>query len=370
MAATPDDAHAGEVLLVITIILTIVAFLSTVVRLYVRWQRNVLGWDDYLIGAATGLALGRSIIQIVSVTRGNGKHHWQLSVSDYAYVLFCGWLTQLFLFPMLALLKTSICLLVLRIKDPPRLRYFLWGVIVGLILTNLLPEIVLLAECSPVDAYWKGDSDKCWNPSVRIYSIYLQTAYSVTTDLMCSLLPIYVVWDLQMSTLKKVGIWSLMSLGLISTAFALLRASTLGLVTSDLSFDYCWTSIWANIEVYVGIIAANLSLCRIYYGWFKDTYLKSRQSQRTSPHSVEAGSYPLAPYSGTKSAHSVQVRGRRSRRDSSTPSEESQLPFGITREVQYSVTEATHDIDLDDHESRLDGYRANQTPSLPNLNER
>lgn len=116
---------------------------------------------------------------------------------------------------MLALLKTSICLLVLRIKDRPRIRYFLRGVIVGLVLTNLLPWIIVLAECSPVDAYWIGDSTKCWNPSVRIYSIYLQTAYSVTTDLLCSLLPIYVVWDLQMSTLKKVGIWCLMSLGLM-----------------------------------------------------------------------------------------------------------------------------------------------------------
>ena len=130
------------------------------------------------------------------------------------------------------------------------------------------------------------------------------------------------------------------------------------------------SAIWANIEVYVGIIAANLSLSRIYYGWFKDTYLKSRQSQRTSPRSVEAGPYQLSPYDGTKSAHSVQVRGRRSRRDSTTPSEESQLPFGITREVQYSVTEGTHDGDVDDHESRSEGYRTNQTPSLPNLDER
>jgi hypothetical protein len=116
---------------------------------------------------------------------------------------------------MLALLKTSIYLLVLRIKDPPRIRYFLRGVIVGLILTNLLPWIIVLAECSPVDAYWIGDSTKCWNPIVRIYSIYLQTAYSVTTDLLCGLLPIYVVWDLHVSTLKKGGIWCLMSLGLM-----------------------------------------------------------------------------------------------------------------------------------------------------------
>ena len=215
MAATPHTADAGTVLLVISLLLTILVLATTALRLVVRLQRVLLGWDDYLIAGAACLAIGRTIIQVVSVKRGNGKHHWQLNNRDYEYVNLCGWLTQLFLFPLLALLKTSICLLVLRIKDQRRLRYFLWGIIVGLVLTNLLPEIVLLAECSPVDAYWKGDSTACWNPKVRIYSIYLQTAYSVTTDLLCSLLPIYVVWDLQMSTFKKVGVWSLMSLGLV-----------------------------------------------------------------------------------------------------------------------------------------------------------
>jgi hypothetical protein len=215
MAATPHDTDPGTVLLVISLLLTILVLATTTLRLLVRLQRVLLGWDDYLIAAAAGLAIGRTVIQVVSVKHGNGKHHWQLDDGDYEYVNFCGWLTQLFLFPLLALLKTSICLLVLRIKDQRRLRYFLWGIIAGLILTNLLPEIILLAECSPVDAYWKGDSTTCWNPKVRIYSIYLQTAYSVTTDLLCSLLPIYVVWDLQMSTVKKVGIWCLMSLGLV-----------------------------------------------------------------------------------------------------------------------------------------------------------
>jgi hypothetical protein len=124
-------------------------------------------------------------------------------------------LTQLLLFPILGLIKTSICILVSRIKDTKGLRIVLWCVVLGLILTNLLPEVILLAECSPVDAYWKSESTKCWDPKVRIYSIYLQTAYSVATDLMCSLLPVHVVWGLKMNIRKKIGIVGLMSLGLM-----------------------------------------------------------------------------------------------------------------------------------------------------------
>ena len=140
-----------------------------------------------------------------------------------------------------------------------------------------------------------------------------------------------------------------------STAFALLRASTLGLVTTDLSFEYCWTAIWADIEAYLGIIAANLSLSRMYYGWLKDAFRGTHSVRGTAPGTVEGGSYPMSPYSGPKSGHSVQIRGRRARRDSDTPSEESQMPFGISREVQYGTTDGLKQMDHDDRESHSDG---------------
>lgn len=46
------------------------------------------------------------------------------------------------------------------------------------------------------------------------------------------------------------------------------------------------------------------------------------------------------------------------------------MPFGITREVEYSVTNGGKEVDVDDHESRSEVYGTNRTPSLPNLDER
>ena len=144
-----------------------------------------------------------------------------------------------------------------------------------------------------------------------------------------------------------------------------MRASTLGLAITDLSFDYCWTAIWADIEVYIGIIAANLSLVRMYYGWFRDSFRVGRGTQETLPGTIEAGPYPLSPHSEPKSTHSMQIRGRQSRRDSDTASEESELPFGIAREMQYSIKDGTSPIDSADGGYRPGGYRTNQTTSLP-----
>lgn len=59
-----------------------------------------------------------------------------------------------------------------------------------------------------------------------------------------------------------------MSLGLIATAVAIVRASSLGIKTADLSYDYAIAAIWANTELHLGIIATNLALSRMIWGYF------------------------------------------------------------------------------------------------------
>lgn len=61
-----------------------------------------------------------------------------------------------------------------------------------------------------------------------------------------------------------------MSLGLIATAIAIVRASSLGIKTADLSYDYCVAAIWANTELHLGIIATNLALSRMIWAFLRD----------------------------------------------------------------------------------------------------
>jgi hypothetical protein len=125
------------------------------------------------------LAVIRTSLQITSVKRGNGRHRWYLSVEDYEYVNFLTWMTQIFLFTNIALLKCSICLLILRIKNEVVLRRCLYAMMVGLVLTNFEPIIVLLAQCNPIEKSWRTiPGGRCWPTQVRIYSIYVQVGKS------------------------------------------------------------------------------------------------------------------------------------------------------------------------------------------------
>jgi hypothetical protein len=97
----------------------------------------------------------------------------------------------------------------------------------------------------------------------------LCSAYSVITDLICALLPIIVLWNVKITLKTKIGICGLMSLGLIATAVAVVRASSLGTATADLSYDYAIAAIWANTELHLGIIATNLALSRMIWGYIR-----------------------------------------------------------------------------------------------------
>ncbi|PSS14843.1 hypothetical protein M430DRAFT_20165 [Amorphotheca resinae ATCC 22711] len=139
----------------------------------------------------------------------------------------------------------------------------------GLVITNLEPIIVLLAECSPIKTYWEPEAGTCWSPQIRIYSIYVQVGYSILTDLICSLLPVLVLINLKIALPVKVLLCGLMSLGLVATGCAIARVSSLGPSRTDLSYRYAITAIWSNAELDIGIIAANAACGRSVYRYLR-----------------------------------------------------------------------------------------------------
>ncbi|KAK6224415.1 integral membrane protein [Colletotrichum tabaci] len=49
---------------------------------------------------------------------------------------------------------------------------------------------------------------------------------------------------------------------ILATSFGIVRAKSLGVSEADLSWDFCITAIWSNLELFLGISAANIALSR------------------------------------------------------------------------------------------------------------
>ncbi|KAF2033973.1 hypothetical protein EK21DRAFT_108390 [Setomelanomma holmii] len=99
----------GPAIIVVSVIFTIVAFVTTVARLWTRTDRQAIGWDDYTIAAAMALAIVEAALTIQTVTHGKGKRAMYLSKASVQYINMYSWYAQHILFACMALIKTVLC---------------------------------------------------------------------------------------------------------------------------------------------------------------------------------------------------------------------------------------------------------------------
>ncbi|KAF9869973.1 integral membrane protein [Colletotrichum karsti] len=338
--AIPPDENVGPVSISLTAILTAFLVVTTGLRLWVRAANRKLGWDDWTIVLAGGTAIARFAFGIKQSQHGNGRHRVYLSDYDYMMINMYGWYGQILLFIAVAFLKVSISLLILRIKDTKVLKILLYTLMAGVLITNFGVVIILIAECQPA-GFWRGKSAKCWPTQIRIYSIYATIAYSVLTDLICSLLPLYVVWNVNIPRQTKVSVCFLMGLGLAATGFGIARAASLGISTTDLSWAYCIAGIWSNLELFLGIIAANLALSRsIWVHFFGSSDSHAIPGGSTGLSNPSESGYLNSKLRGDRfEVPSTMIRSRR--RNSETRSSNSDIPLepGIQKKTEFWWTE-------------------------------
>ncbi|KAE9370148.1 hypothetical protein N431DRAFT_546099 [Stipitochalara longipes BDJ] len=341
----PSKDDAGPILMWISGVLMTFIILTTSLRMFVRIRNRILGWDDGTILIAVALAITRLGFQIEQSKYGNGKHRIYLTPYQYTMINKYGWAAQILLFSAVAFLKVSICLLILRIKDTRVLRMVVCTVMAGVLFTNFGCVIILLAECKPA-GFWRGATAKCWSPKIRIYSIYATIAYSVVTDMVLSLVPLVVVWKVRIPMRTKASVCGLMSLGLVATGFGIARAASLGIQTTDLSWMYCIAAIWSNIELFLGIIAANLTLSRaVYLYFFAPNHNRPANSQYTpnSDREILSPRFSCSRLRGdTVSRTNTVVECKRQREHSETQrssNSEIELVPGIQKKTEFWVSE-------------------------------
>ncbi|KAJ4368026.1 hypothetical protein N0V83_006381 [Neocucurbitaria cava] len=328
----------GTAIVAVSVVLTTIAFTTTCLRLWVRKGRRAIGADDYTITAAMCLTIVEAALTIQATTHGKGKRGKYLSKGDTEYINMYSWYAQHVLFAAMALVKISVCLLVTRIKESKPMKW-LTGVVIAVLCTSALEcSIVLLAQCRPISAHWRPVPGACWPPEVRIYSIYVQAGFSIITDLICSLLPIVIMWNIQLPFRKKLSISVLMGLGLVCTACSAVRAKSLDAKAQDLAYEYGIVAIWAITELCLGIIATNLGLSRSMYYYFSKRAEMSTQRSSGRPTYAYGGrsrdgyavhpDFPLNPNLKMSSGKSSGKSSKNERREHSTArSEDSDIPL-------------------------------------------
>lgn len=149
-----------------TTLLTI-ALITYILRIYSRCRPYLnLGWDDFAITLAMAITIANwacnAGIQILT-----GGHHIEyVTLSSLERVSQLSFISMVLWIWALTALKVSVALMLLRIKQSPRWKKGIWGLIIVLIVVGIGSTLAQALQCLPIKANWdfilKTSGRSCW----------------------------------------------------------------------------------------------------------------------------------------------------------------------------------------------------------------
>ncbi|KAL1652991.1 hypothetical protein SLS61_004612 [Didymella pomorum] len=244
-------------LLAITISLTALALITVVARFWVRIViLKTFGWDDVMMTISAILII-------------------------FAY----------------SFIKLSIGFFLLRLADRTKWRPFLIGMLTFIGIFTIGSTFAIIFQCTPVAAGWDYTlrppigTGKCYDATIFKNVGVFNSSVNIFTDLLFALIPIPMVWRLQVNLQTRIGLAVILSLGLFASAIAIYKTPMQAnfFKEQDWSGHGSWYYIWQQyvasnrlqgsyilacelaelcgvvlltvynrVEMNVGIIAANL----------------------------------------------------------------------------------------------------------------
>ena len=188
------------------IVCTILSFIFVVVRLFTRYFINkAIGWDDYVAAATLPFVIAYGTLLGINTRYGMGLH--QKDLPDDLQVDYYRWIDIGSPFYILSLLgyKMAILLLYLRIyRINKPFRYATFAtmfIIFGYLFSNFWTQ---LFGCHPFDKEFnKKLPGHCID---QIKSDYAYGSLNFITDLILFVLPLPMIWKLQLDIREKIGI--------------------------------------------------------------------------------------------------------------------------------------------------------------------
>ncbi|KAK8137341.1 hypothetical protein PG984_005281 [Apiospora sp. TS-2023a] len=265
-AALPHDVSTGPIIAV-CVICILVATTVVTLRVYTRqFLINRVGPDDFMAVAALAGVTALGAITIIHTNFGLGSHIYDIIATDPFLIMdfFKFFYLGVVVYNVsLIFVKLSLFLQYYRLVDQvPRYRSLF--LVAGFIVMGWTIAMVFTMTfiCVPVYAYW----DKSV-PHVCLSDPVMQLTNSVgniATDVMLLLLPMPVLWNLNLPPRQKWSVIGIFSLGFITCIVSLLRVIFVfdhG-PSSDITYDGVTISGWTIAEVTTGLLASSLITLR------------------------------------------------------------------------------------------------------------
>ncbi|KUJ14564.1 uncharacterized protein LY89DRAFT_590129, partial [Mollisia scopiformis] len=165
------------------------------------------------------------------------------------------------------LIRLSIGFFLLRTCNS---RLHIWTIKIAMVIMTLLTITYfwfIFFQCHPVSYFWlqfSGGEGTCFSGQAVEDATIIFSVFAVATDLIFGVLPIFLIWNLQMNPKAKAVVGGLLTLGIVAGLSVIIRIYYVHKV--DLASDFLYAtskvSIWSMIEPAIGICCMAASTYR------------------------------------------------------------------------------------------------------------
>jgi hypothetical protein len=174
-------------------------------------------------------------------------------------------------------------------------------------LTSFAYFFIFILQCIPSEFFWTqyiGGKGKCVNPKVTVDASYAYSAITCACDWTLGLMPIFLVWNLQMNSRTKVSVGIILAVGAMYVSIPRLPVSSINISSastatiirlpylqslsdvSDFLYATVDVAIWSTCETGIGITVCSLATLRPL---FKSFFMRSKLFGSSSRKNTDAG---------------------------------------------------------------------------------
>ncbi|KAG9232503.1 hypothetical protein BJ875DRAFT_76933 [Amylocarpus encephaloides] len=252
----PPNTSLSVALICLVFTFTLTSTGSVILRLVAKkYTKTRLLPEDYTIIAAQFCVYVYAVAVLLQVFVGGAGHHAHdvdpSHVSNFLKILVA---VQIIYGITVGLVKISICLFYIRIFFTRPFRLASWIVIGFLVAWSLSVVLNAVLICRPVAANWDPNIGNCANQTTS-YTII--GVVDLLTDIAVFILPMKMIWGLQVGTAKRVALFCVFGLGVSTMVLAVMRIITLARVAySDVTYTAGSPLIWSFLEPTIGVTVA------------------------------------------------------------------------------------------------------------------
>ncbi|KAG9254598.1 uncharacterized protein F5Z01DRAFT_654303 [Emericellopsis atlantica] len=286
----------------------VMSTIATLLRIYCRaWVIKAFSLDDWLAVGAQILFIVFTSYELTGVSYGTGRHVADIDPEHLPKAMQMWWTCEPLYVLTNMFIKASIALFLLRICVDRVHKIIIWTVTGITEIYSLFFFLLFILQCRPTSLFWlrvteNPPSGSCLDAKVVSDAFYGYSAISCLTDWTYSILPMFVVWNLQMDRKVKLSVVLILAAGTIASAATIVRFPYLYSLTDINDFLYSTSdvAIWSTVETGLGITAAGFAtlrpLLRRFFGG---------SSAHDTPGDPSAG-----PWHRTGSGHPSDAYGR------------------------------------------------------------